>query len=75
MSRSSLTQMENGKTSISAVTIWKLACIYGVPIGSFFPNIPDGFSLSKTDIKNIANEDEQAVVWAKELFGGKNKNE
>lgn len=74
ISRTSLTEMENGKTNISTVMIWKIACLFDTQVDNFFPQIPTGFGLSKTDLRNIANEDEQAVAWGIDLFG-ENKNE
>lgn len=73
LSRASFTQIENGKTNITAVTLWKLACLFEVPIERLFPTAPKGYALSRTDFQVIEKEDERAVGWAEKLFGGKNK--
>lgn len=67
--RSSLTQIENGNNNVNAVTLWKLSCILDCDIKDFFPNIPDGFQISKRDIKEIEKKDKKAKEWAKQLFG------
>lgn len=69
ITRSALTQIENGRNNVNAVTLWKLSCILGCDIKDFFPSTPEGFQLNKSDIKEIEKEDKRAVKWAKSLFG------
>lgn len=69
ISRAALTQIENGRNNISAVTIWKLACVLGVEASNFFPKIPEGFGLRKHDLDKLEKEDDNVVTWATQLFG------
>ena len=73
MSRVSLTQIEGGRNNVSAVTLWKLACRLKCEIKDFFPPVVKEYGLSKVDLSNIANEDKEAVDWAKNLFQPKLK--
>lgn len=68
LSRVSLTQAENGKNNVTAVTLWKLACRLNCKIQDFFPALASGYGLSRGDIANIEKEDDQAVEWAEKLF-------
>jgi transcriptional regulator with XRE-family HTH domain len=74
VSREALTHIETGRNNINAVQLWTLACLFGCEINDFFPNVPEGFSLSKLDLKLLAKEDEKAPEWAERLVNkGKNK--
>jgi len=68
ISRVALTHIEKGRNNISAVHLWKLACIFGCEPSDFFPPIPKGFALTNVDYKKIAREDERAEQWARDLF-------
>lgn len=69
ISRVALTQIENGRNNLSAVMIWKLACILGSDISVFFPKVPEGFGLSRSDLNQLEKEDEKVASWATQLFG------
>jgi len=74
ITREALTHIENGRNNINAVQLWKLACLFGCEIDNFFPSIPEGFSLSKVDLRLLAKEDLKAPEWAERLLNNsKNK--
>jgi len=68
MSREAITHIETGRNNISAVGLWKLAVLFKCDLDDFFPTVPDGYALTKVDLHKIAQEDEQAAVWAQNLF-------
>lgn len=68
ISREAITHIETGRNNISAVALWKLAVLFHCGIEDFFPTIPDGYALTKVDIRKLAQEDEKAVEWAERLF-------
>ena len=74
ITRSSLTQIENGNNNVNAVTLWKLSCILDCDMKDFFPNTPDGFQISKKDIEEVEKKDKKAKEWAKQLFGEPKNN-
>ncbi|MDP2708914.1 MAG: helix-turn-helix transcriptional regulator [bacterium] len=70
VTRGALTQIENGRNNVNAVTLWKLSCVLGCDIKEFFPSIPEGYELSKNDMRKIEKEgSKKATKWARELFG------
>lgn len=72
ISREAVTHIENGRNNITALSLWKLATLFHCNIQDFFPDVPDGFGLTKVDTDKIAQEGGQkAANWAKSLFGGK----
>lgn len=72
ISREAVTQIENGRNNITALALWKLATLFHCDIKDFFPDVPDGYGLTKIDTDKIAQEGGQkAAHWAKELFGKK----
>jgi transcriptional regulator with XRE-family HTH domain len=73
ISREAFTHIETGRNGVSAVSLWKLAALFHCDIQDFFPKVPDGFQLTKVDIKKVAQEDEKAVEWAERLFSEKQK--
>lgn len=73
ISRVSLTQIENGRNNISALMIWKLACVLDANIDKFFPKVPEGFGLRKYDLDELEKEDDNVVTWATQLFGAVEK--
>lgn len=68
ISREAITHIETGRNNISAVALWKLATLFNCDIEDFFPDVPDGFALTKVDLQKVAQEDENAATWAKRLF-------
>lgn len=68
VSREAVTHIETGRNNISAVSLWKLATLFNCDINDFFPNVPDGFALTKVDLHKVAQEDKNAADWAKKLF-------
>jgi transcriptional regulator with XRE-family HTH domain len=68
ISREAITHIETGRNNISAVALWKLAVLFNCDIEDFFPNIPDGYALTKVDLQKVAQENESAADWAKVLF-------
>lgn len=68
ISREAITHIETGRNNISAVALWKLATLFNCDIQDFFPNVPDGYALTKVDLHKVAQEDENAADWAKRLF-------
>lgn len=75
ITRGGLSQIERGQNNATGVMLWKLSCILGCPIENFFPNVPDGFQLTKRDIEEIKKEDEKAVEFAKKAFGEPTNND
>lgn len=74
ISREAVTAIENGRNNVSALSLWKLATLFHCDISDFFPDIPDGYGLTRVDTEKIAQEGGQkAAGWAKELFGAKRK--
>lgn len=74
VTREAVTHIENGRNNISAVSLWKLATLFRCDFEDFFPDVPDGYSLTKVDTHKIEQEGgERAARWAKTLFG-KNAN-
>lgn len=71
VTRVAVTQMETGRNNISAVALWKLATLFNCEISDFFPDIPDGYALTKLDIRKVAQEDEDAAKWAEKIFNKK----
>ncbi|PIT88667.1 MAG: hypothetical protein COU29_02780 [Candidatus Magasanikbacteria bacterium CG10_big_fil_rev_8_21_14_0_10_36_32] len=69
ISRVAFTQIENGQNHVTAVTLWKLATIFGCDFKDFFPTIPQGFALSQKDTQAIGAKDKHALDWAVKLFG------
>ena len=68
ISRVALTHIEKGRKHSHAVQLWNLACIFGCAPSDFFPPIPEGWALTPVEYKKIANEDERAEEWARNLF-------
>lgn len=69
ISREAVTHMENGRNNISAVSLWKLAILFNCEIQDFFPNIPDGYAITKIDLHKIEQENgKKAAIWAERLF-------
>ena len=68
VSREAITHIETGRNNISAVALWKLATLFNCDIEDFFPNINDGFALTKVDLQKVAQENGNAATWAKRLF-------
>lgn len=73
MSRSALTLIESGRNNVNAVTLWKICCLLGCKIDEFFPELANGYSLSKRDLALLEREDKKVVRWAKDLFGDPHK--
>lgn len=72
ISREAVTHIERGRNNISAVSLWKLATLFHCDIADFFPDVPDGYALTKVDTHKIEQEGgEKAARWAKDLFGKK----
>ena len=71
ISREAITHIETGRNNISAVSLWKLAILFNCDIEDFFPDVPDGFALTKVDLQKVAQVDENAATWAKRLFNKK----
>jgi len=69
ISREAVTHIETGRNNITAVSLWKLATLFDCKITDFFPDVPDGYALSKVDAKRIEQEaGEKAARWARQLF-------
>jgi len=69
ISREAVTHIETGRNNISAVSLWKLATIFNCDIEDFFPDVPDGYALTKVDTHKIEQEGGQkAARWAQNLF-------
>lgn len=74
ISREAVTHIETGRNNITANALWKLATLFHCDIKDFFPDVPDGYGLTKIDTDKIAQEGGQkAARWAKDLFGVKKK--
>ena len=71
ISREAITHIETGRNNISAVSIWKLAVLFKCDPRDFFPTVPDGYALTKVDLRKLAQEDVKAPEWAERLFGKK----
>lgn len=68
LSRSALSQIENGRNNVNATLIWKIASVLKCDIKDFFPAVPDSTSLNQADLSIIASEDKQAAEFAKKAF-------
>lgn len=69
ISREAVTHIENGRNNITALALWKLATLFHCDIADFFPDVPDGYGLTKVDTDKIAQAGgEKAARWARELF-------
>lgn len=66
ISRSALTQIETGRNNINAVTLWKLATLFGCDVKNFFPPTFNNQSLTKSDIQKL--ESDRAAAFAKKCF-------
>lgn len=74
VSREAVTHIETGRNNLSAVSLWKLATIFHCDIKDFFPDVPDGYALTKVDTHKIEQAGgEKAAKWANDLFGKKRK--
>lgn len=72
ISREAITHIETGRNNISAVSLWKLATLLNCAIEDFFPDVPDGYALTRVDTRKIELEGgEKAARWAQQLFGKK----
>jgi transcriptional regulator with XRE-family HTH domain len=72
ISREAVTHIETGRNNVTALALWKLATLFHCDITDFFPDVPDGYGLTKIDTDKIAQEGGQkAAKWARELFGKK----
>jgi transcriptional regulator with XRE-family HTH domain len=69
ISREAVTHIETGRNNISAVSLWKIATLFQCDIGDFFPDVPDGYALTRVDTNKVEQEaGEKAARWARELF-------
>ena len=68
ISREAITHIETGRNNINAVSLWKLATLFSCDINDFFPTIPEGYSLTKSDLDKLKREDENVAEWAEKLF-------
>jgi len=69
ISREAVTHIETGRNNITAVSLWKLATLFDCEIADFFPDVPDGYALTKVDTTKIEQEaGEKAARWARQLF-------
>lgn len=74
LTREAVTHIETGRNNVSALALWKLATLFHCDVKDFFPDVPDGYGLTKIDTDKVAQEGGQkAAAWAKQLFGGKPK--
>lgn len=74
ISREAVTHIETGRNNITALALWKLATLFHCDIADFFPDVPDGYGLTKVDTDKIAQEGgEKAAGWARDLFGNNKK--
>ncbi len=72
ISREAVTHIETGRNNITATALWKLATLFHCDVRDFFPDVPDGYGLTRIDTDKIAQDGGQkAAGWAKELFGAK----
>jgi transcriptional regulator with XRE-family HTH domain len=70
ISREAVTHIETGRNNITAVSLWKLATLFGCDLADFFPVVPDGYGLTKIDTQKLEQEvGENAARWARQLFG------
>ncbi len=74
VTREAITQIETGRNNISAVSLWKLATLFNCDLADFFPDVPEGYGLSKVDLHTISQEGgDKAAKWAETLFKDKKK--
>jgi len=72
--RETLTQIETGRTNPTAVALWKLACVLHCEVSDFFPPIPEGYALTRYDMRRIERAgDNRAAEWAATMFGTRSK--
>ena len=68
ISRSALTQIETNRNNISALLLWKIACVLHCSITDFFPEVPESSSLLQSDLDRIAKQNEEAVSLTKKAY-------
>lgn len=74
LTREAVTHIETGRNNVSALALWKLATLFHCDVKDFFPDVPDGYGLTRIDTDKVAQEGGQkAATWAKQLFGSKPK--
>ncbi|HVV15042.1 MAG TPA: helix-turn-helix transcriptional regulator [Candidatus Paceibacterota bacterium] len=72
VSREAITHIETGRNNISAVSLWELATLFHCDIADFFPDIPNGYSLTRVDINKVAQmSGKTGAAWAEKIFGKK----
>lgn len=72
--RSTLTKIETGDISVSAIMLWKIAAALHCKITDLFPEVPDSKSLSELDIENIKKDNEDAAHFVSKTFKIKSSN-
>lgn len=76
LSREAITHIETGRNNVTAIAVWKLATLFRCDVKEFFPDVPDGYGLTRLDTDKIAQEGGvKAARWAEALFGTKKKHE
>ncbi len=68
LTRSGLSQIENGVSNINAVQLWKIATVLHADLHEFFPVVPDCSSPDKEDIEKIRKEDEEAAKLMSDAY-------
>jgi len=68
LTRSGLSQIENGKSNVSAAMLWKIAGVLHININEFFPVVPEASSFEKQDAEIIKKEDEEGAKFMKAAY-------
>lgn len=68
LTRSGLSQIENGKSNINASMLWTIAGILHMNIEEFFPKVPEASSFEKRDAEIIKKEDEEGAKFMSKAF-------
>jgi transcriptional regulator with XRE-family HTH domain len=70
ISREAVTHIETGRNNIHAVVLWKLATLLNCDPATFFPEVPNGYALTREDKRKLQEEGgEKAAQWGERLFG------
>src|SRR5258708_39821389 len=53
ISREAVTHIETGRNNVTALSLWKLATLFRCDIKDFFPDVPEGYGLTRIDTDKI----------------------
>lgn len=66
LSQASISNIENGKQSLSAERLWEIAVVLGCSPSDLLPPVPDGCKQFEDEARKL--EDEEARRWAQDII-------